>query len=574
VSDPHASSFAAWLTHPFALAVLLTLLNAGKPVVVDDTAYLLIARHIAEHPTDPYGHLLFWYEKPEPAMTILAPPIVPYWLALGIRLFGEDTLVLKCWLLPFAWLLTHSARALVRRFVHPSATWPIPLLTLGPGVLPFFNFMLDVPTLALELTTIHLALRATDAGSAFRWRILAGVLGGMALQTKYSMLFLPLIVLLIGWRRQQLRRVGLTILLIPLVFSLMECACCYTQGQSHFLYHLAKKAQNNGETFADRVVERFCEWCGLFHPLLAFSGVLSAPVAFLCLVFLGLPKRWVLGLTLFACLGWLIVLFVPGHSTVLVRGEHPARDRTTLATVHFITLGTLATLAGLWAAWVGVIRHATIRRRSPLAEILFGWFMLEIIAYFALSPFPAARRLIGVAWVVALIAYRLAHRTSPIWCRAWTLRVGLTISIVVMAIDCWDAAVEPWVARRAAALARTHASGRGFGVGHWGFQYALDREGATLITPNETQLRVDDWLILPLYPDDVGFYRPYHGEANIVLDESAVERLGEIVWDDWLAAQTVPALYGGKMSIVSRKHPRLRVGVYRVTRDWTPRLME
>ena len=102
--------------HPLVFALFLTSTNAVKPVVIDDTAYLLFARQIAQHPLDPYGFELFWYDKPEPAMTILLPPLVPYWLALGIALFGEQLVLLKLWLFPFAALLAYSARFLLRRF--------------------------------------------------------------------------------------------------------------------------------------------------------------------------------------------------------------------------------------------------------------------------------------------------------------------------------------------------------------------------------------------------------------------------------------------------------------------------
>ena len=80
----------AWVVHPVFVAALVAGLNALKPAAVDDTAYLLLARQIAAHPLDPYGGELFWYAEPLPALHVLAPPVLPYWLALGIRLFGDQ----------------------------------------------------------------------------------------------------------------------------------------------------------------------------------------------------------------------------------------------------------------------------------------------------------------------------------------------------------------------------------------------------------------------------------------------------------------------------------------------------
>src|SRR6188768_971878 len=92
------------LATPFALAVIVSLANGVKPAVVDDTSYLTFARHISGHPLDPYGFTMFWYTVPEPAMEVLCPPVVPYWLAAGMRLFGESVPLLKVWMFPFVWL--------------------------------------------------------------------------------------------------------------------------------------------------------------------------------------------------------------------------------------------------------------------------------------------------------------------------------------------------------------------------------------------------------------------------------------------------------------------------------------
>src|SRR5688572_28305331 len=137
--------FRSLLRSPLALAVLVTVANAAKPVTVDDTAYLLFARHIASNPTDPYGFSIFWRSYPEPAMAILCPPVVPYWLASGLRLFGESPVLLKLWLFPFVYALAWALRALLARFARGCEDFALPLLLLSPAVLPAVNLMLDIP---------------------------------------------------------------------------------------------------------------------------------------------------------------------------------------------------------------------------------------------------------------------------------------------------------------------------------------------------------------------------------------------------------------------------------------------
>ncbi|MBY0513771.1 MAG: hypothetical protein K2P78_07645, partial [Gemmataceae bacterium] len=165
---------------PLVLAAAVTLANAAKPAAVDDTAYLAFARHIAARPADPYGFDFFWYSRPEPAMGILAPPVVPYWLAAGVRLFGEHVGLLKLWLFPFAWLLAWALDGLLRRFARGTERSALPLLMLSPAVLPMVNLMLDVPALALGLAALRVFAAACDRAS-WRTAAAAGLLAAPAL---------------------------------------------------------------------------------------------------------------------------------------------------------------------------------------------------------------------------------------------------------------------------------------------------------------------------------------------------------------------------------------------------------
>ena len=71
------------------LTLLLGVLNVVKPLHMDDAAYFAYARQIAAHPFDPYGFALLWYQEPNHAIEVLAPPVVPYTWALGLTIFGD-----------------------------------------------------------------------------------------------------------------------------------------------------------------------------------------------------------------------------------------------------------------------------------------------------------------------------------------------------------------------------------------------------------------------------------------------------------------------------------------------------
>ncbi|MEO2090213.1 MAG: glycosyltransferase family 39 protein, partial [Gemmataceae bacterium] len=190
----------SWRDRAFLLllAAALTLANAVKPAVVDDTAYLEFARHLSANPTDPYGFRLFWYDRPEPAMHVLLPPVLPYWVAGGMRLVGASLFLLKLWLFPFAGVLVAAVHSLMRRFAPASARVGTTVFVLSPAVLPLFNVMLDVPALALGLAGLAAFVRGCDRRQ-FGWVVLAGVLVGLAMQTKYSMLVAPAVLAWYGF---------------------------------------------------------------------------------------------------------------------------------------------------------------------------------------------------------------------------------------------------------------------------------------------------------------------------------------------------------------------------------------
>jgi len=68
------------------LATLLTGLNAIKPIHTDDAAYFYYAQQWAQSASDPYGFEVFWTQWPEPAHELLAPPALPLWWSLALRL--------------------------------------------------------------------------------------------------------------------------------------------------------------------------------------------------------------------------------------------------------------------------------------------------------------------------------------------------------------------------------------------------------------------------------------------------------------------------------------------------------
>lgn len=557
-----------FFAHPLALALFLTLSNAVKPVVIDDTAYLAFARHLSAHPLDPYGFELFWYEQPERAMEIILPPVVPYWLAAGMSLFGEELLLLKFWLLPFAAVLAFASRFLVRRFVSRDSPLAVALLVVGPGVLPFFNFMLDIPALAFQAAAVALCVRGTDRWRSWAALILAGVCLGLALQTKYSVLGLPAVLFAAAALRRNWLAGLVAVAVGVALFAGWELFLLEKYGRSHFFFHLTRKG---GE--AGGLVGFLAQKGPLVLPLFAVLGLTSGWVGMLGLARVTPPRMICVVVGLLAAVAAAIA-WVPGAWTILNRSKPPAQDPTALADLFFRGVGGLAFIVGVRFAAVTAFRsYGAVLRRSWESRFLLAWFALELGTYFAVTPFPAARRALGLSVILTLVVMRAWTRLSRIEPRlksaTWVVRLGLLTGIGVAVIDAWDALPERELPRVAATAARDRGwQSQGYFVGHWGFQYYAEQAGMRIVVPGKTQLRSGDWLALPVNPDGRDFYRP--NGAGIVPDPSALELELMLTWDDALAAQTIPHLYAGRTPLIGRTHPRLTVALYRVTADWTP----
>jgi hypothetical protein len=357
------------------------------------------------------------------------------------------------------------------------------------------------------------------------------------------------------------------------VFAAWEVWLAGEYGVSHFLYH-ARDQQSGDGGLSEWIEQKF----DLVNPLLGFVGGLACATGLYAGRGVGYGRRFVAVAALVASVSVIAVCLVPYSDGVLLRSRTTGSPRLDLPAVVFYPLGVcvLATLATAVTTLVFRPDRGPLGwlRRNPATWFLVGWLGIELAAYFVLTPFPAGRRVISVCVVLGLIACRLVSRVR--WVRPgrtperWIVVYAAALGVGLFALDAWDALPERQLAYRVNEVLGDRQGGRVWTQGHWGWQYYADRLGMTLVDPGRSTLRAGDWLVVPVPPDEKGFYRPYHGEATFRLDPESAEPVAELWWDDWLAAQTIPNLYGGNVPVIGRDHPRLRVAVYRVTRDWVP----
>ncbi len=567
---------------PLLLAAVITLLNAAKPAVVDDTAYLLFARHVAADPLHPYAFELFWYWSPEPAMEILAPPVVPYWLAAGMKLFGEHLFLLKLWMFPFAWVLCLSVRSLTGRFAPGVETAGTVAFCLSPAVLPLMSTMLDVPALALGAAAVALFVRGCDP--RHWWCVLlAGVCAALAMQTKYTMLTVPCVIVGYAFTRLGKPRSIWALMAAPVavavsvgLFAAWEWWLVQQHGQSHFLLHLKGNA-GGGDGLWEKLQGRFA-----YAPsLLGQFGGLACGVSLAASAGVGWP-RWV-RIPTAAIVAVLIALVC----TLPYSWTTPFGEKFDLA---FVTFG-LCGLAVVATAGFGLGRAVWKRLADADTLFLVGWVIVETVGMFGMTPFPAARRVIGVCLAVAVLLFHLAARlrTGESVVPRWVVGFAVGLGVLVWAVDCWDAYPEKVLAEKAAEVAKPEPGRTVWFTGHWGFQWYCDKAGMKHLDPwsGNTPMRKGDYLVTALPPDDNWFFRPcpftttdkkydaitgkrvWQDTDFFPRPDMKLELVADRVWLDPLSGQTVPNLYGGSgATIKGRDHPRLRVAVYKVLADW------
>jgi hypothetical protein len=221
------------------------------------------------------------------------------------------------------------------------------------------------------------------------------------------------------------------------------------------------------------------------------------------------------------------------------------------------------------AAAIGALTWRMIRHEPFLA----GWLAIELGVFFLTAPFPAVRRIMGIAVVTALIAACAAARRSAAgpsvgWRTA--VGVGSALGLLFALVDQHEAVAQRDAVPQALARigARDPATTVWF-VGHWGFQHYAEQAGLRPVVPDVSRLRRGDWLLVPdaVHRQDV---TPAVGD---LVPAGVVHAPRALPWTTGLG------YYGGAVPLSHLARPRLSTKLYRVRRDtvlptaWPPALL-
>jgi hypothetical protein len=328
----------------------------------------------------------------------------------------------------------------------------------------------------------------------------------------------------------------------------------------------------------------------LFLPLVGQLGGTFPAVVLLGLAALGCGPRVRLAAVAVAASGFALVAALPntleGVELSPLPGvlSLPSSGDFQIAHAFFCVLG----LGG--AAVIGFVlrrlwtesgksaeeRSAAAGRRDTLFLVL--WLALEVIGYFALTPFGAVRRVLGLTVILTLLVGRLSARL-PTAARRRAIReaccFGIVLGLALFALDLRETQVHRTAAEDAAAWVRRQGGGRVWYIGHWGWQFHAERNGMEPVIveykpsshripmPPPSRLRAGDWLVVPDERVD---------RQHVELDAAHLREEVRLRYADAIPLRTLPCFYGGMCPIEHHDGDRLTVTIYRVTAAFTPRL--
>lgn len=410
-----------WPCTDIAILLVLWLLslawNFDKAFHIDDTAYLEIARWIAQQPLRPLSGLLSWGNDFEPIYVTNQPPLYFYLMAVVGTLFGWTEAVMHSLMALFSLWAIFVFYRLSRLWFKAHAVWLASLLALNPAFVLGQNSMVDIPLLAIWLQFFLILLSPSKhTGRQLLW---ASVFCALALLVKYtSLVLLPILLLNILWRR---RFVYLFCLLVPVsalgIWSLFNL---YDFGKIHLI----------GRPVMPKSMQLYWNlnvyWVGILGAISPFAGLVFYSKMQLAIHF------WIKAL-------WSLLLLICLASYCLLLGWFVTNPQwlavNFVLQVSFFSTGLGLLVAALQALWKKVIQT----QEQILENLTLGyWLFAPALFLVMFTPFMATRHVLLSLPALILLTCHVAGKHTRIV-------LGLAVSLS-LAVSCLLSAADNWYA--------------------------------------------------------------------------------------------------------------------------------
>jgi len=462
------------------VACLIPFIN--KAYHIDDTLFIWTAERIQTHPTDFYGFLANWYGRVMSMAEINQnPPLTSFFIALVASCFGWQEHVLHLAFLLPALGVTLGVYRLAIHFCARPVLASILALSAPVFMISATNVMSDVLMLAFYLWAVIFWVQGLEENSFVK---LAGgaILIALAGLTKYfGLTAIPLLVVYTLFRERMSGR--LLAYLSILIFPILIMAGYEMLTRTMYARGLLTEALSYSLSIASR------DWGRLFDKGLtglSFTGGCLLPVLLLS------PVLWRRRALLVGCIMFVLVAaLLIGRKEVLGLGlftEGSIRWFLVLQLVAFIGGGLhvlLLTVAELW------------RSRNAEMVMLSCWVVGTFIFATFLNWTTNGRSILPMVPPVALIvARRIDISAVGMKSVVPALAAGLILTLSVTWGDYCFADAQRQAATRIgnelAASSRTI-----WFMGHWGFQYYMEGQGAKAVDVESSIVRPGEYMVIP-----------------------------------------------------------------------------
>ncbi len=498
-----------------ALAVVPVLLFLNKALHIDDPLFVWTAQHLLEDPVAFYGFDVNWYGVPESMHAVNQnPPLFSYYLVLFGVLFGWREWGLHLAMMPLAALTGAGAYLVARRFcAHPLTAAATAVLT------PVFlvsatTLMCDVPMLALWLWAMHCWIVGRERRSA-PWFLVSGLLVAACALTKYFGVSLIPLLLVYTLLRGRGARIHAAWLILPVaLLGLYEWGTARLYGRG-LLWDAVSYASGFHESDGNYAAKACTT--------LAFlGGCLVFPLLFSPWLW---SRRTILGGIVFWAMLFAAFLWTPaGRHLQDIAGFAPSAGY--FAQVSLWLVGGAATLL-LLVPEGGMLRprgtgvppvedheqdaHATCGTGVPPVEdgerdaritrradrvVLVLWLVGTVFFAAFVNHYVNGRVILPAAVPAAILAARrFEHaRSMPACFRLAPFVVSAVLGLMVAGAD-YRLAENG----RVAAHDTMDRAGDGhvWFVGHWGFQYYMERRGARAVDLSRPNFKPGEVVVIP-----------------------------------------------------------------------------
>lgn len=446
------------------LWALLTAINLNKAYHIDDTFHLEAAQYIDIHPFKPMSGYINWKHSPTPIYNHNQPPLFFYLIAIYQKFFGTSEIALHLLLSLFTYIALLYFHKITRFLKVKTPLIILTIFAFCPAFIVNQNLMIDVPILAISISTVFYLLKGHSHGKAKYYLISSGLLS-IGLLTKYSLtpLFLVILITILGTKNYKKSLV----LLIPLITLLLWSIWNYVEFGS---VHLISRP---GPGLSIKKIVAFISTLGAMS---LFSVV--------CLYDL-FPKK--LTRFLIVLIYVLFFLVVPAVYFSLINEIKFNRFLNYI----FIINGIILLISIIFRIMKSILKENVSYLKTPLFPIAIYIIIFSLfIALF--SPFNATRHVLLIIPFILLFQHTLFEKS-----RGLVNKLVIVASIVLGVL----LGISDWLYAdfyRSNIKNINIANNKVWSLGHWGWQWYSKKAGMQFFSKvKELEVRKGHLVVFP-----------------------------------------------------------------------------